>query len=71
MGIYAAQYAPVITRVNIATAKAANLLAKQNERGVSFCSSHPTNVLAHKTMLRITVCVAERLNDNRARKRTQ
>jgi len=54
MGIYAAQYTPVITRVHIAIVKAASLLAKQNERGVDFCSSHPINVLAHKTMLRIT-----------------
>lgn len=71
MGIYAAQYTSVITRVHIATVKAASLLAKQNERGISFCSRHPMNVLAHKTMLRITICVAESLNHNRVRKRTQ
>jgi hypothetical protein len=71
MGIYAAQYTLVIAKVYIASLKAASLLTKQNERGVRFCTRHPMNVLARKTMLRITMCVAERLNHNRMRKRTQ
>jgi hypothetical protein len=71
MGIYAAQYRTVITGVHIATVKAASVLAEQNERGVSFYSRHPMNVLAHKATLRITICVAERLNHDRVRKRTQ
>jgi len=61
MGIYAAQYTPVITRVHIAAVKAASLhvLAKENECGVSFCSRHPMNVLAHKSAAHHDLCCRE------------
>jgi hypothetical protein len=60
MGIYAAQYTPVTTRVHITTVKAASLhvLAKVNNCGVSFCSSHPMNVLAHKSAAHHLCCSA-------------
>jgi hypothetical protein len=71
LGTYAAQYKPVIMRVRISTVKAPSLLAKQNVRGFSFSSRQPMKVLAHKILLRITICAAERLNHSRVRKQTQ